>query len=76
MNTTSIDTPTARFRRCLPASVRDADETTRLRELTLDSMDTVDFLCAVQAEFGVRLEEGDLNPQQTLRGLFATILSR
>jgi acyl carrier protein len=39
------------------------------RALALDSLDTVDFLCAVHAEFGVRLTEAQFHPQQTLAGL-------
>ncbi len=76
MNTTTHETPAERFRRCLPAAIRDAAETTRLDELGLDSMDTVDFLCAVHEEFGVRLTADEVQPGQTLRGLFTTIVQR
>jgi len=40
-----------------------------LGDLALDSLDTVEFLCAVHAEFGVRLTEDQFRPQQTLGDL-------
>jgi hypothetical protein len=39
-------------------------------------MDTVEFLCAIHAEFGVRLTEAEFRPQQTIRGLIAIISAR
>jgi acyl carrier protein len=76
MNTNSTDTPAARFRRCLPEPARNANEETRLADLPIDSIDTVDFLCAVHEEFGVRLNEADFRPDQTLHGLLLSITKR
>lgn len=45
-----------------------------LREQGLDSMDTVELLCAVHEEFQVRLSESEYRPETTLRELAGTIL--
>jgi acyl carrier protein len=66
-----------RLRLCLPRlTAQLADDSTTLGELALDSMDTVELLCAVHLEFGVRLTESEFHPQQTIGGLLATIASR
>lgn len=65
-----------RLRECLPVQRRDYSLTRPLAELGLDSLDTVEFLCAVHAEFGVRLQEQDFHPGQTLEGLLAAITKR
>lgn len=44
-----------------------------LSSLCLDSIDTVDFLCAVHEEFGVSLTESDYHPEQTIGGLIVTL---
>lgn len=66
-----------RLQLCLPRlTTHLADESTTLAELALDSMDTVEFLCAVHLEFGVRLTESEFHPQQTIGGLLTTIVRR
>jgi acyl carrier protein len=66
-----------RLRLCLPRLTAPlADDSTTLGELALDSMDTVEFLCAVHLEFGVRLTESEFHPQQTIGGLLTTIARR
>jgi acyl carrier protein len=49
---------------------------TRLTDLGLDSLDTVEFLCVLNEEFGVRVTEEDFAPQQTIRGLLASAEER
>lgn len=66
-----------RLRLCLPRlTTHLTDASTTLGELGLDSMDTVEFLCAVHLEFGVRLTESEFHPRQTIGGLLAVIASR
>ena len=57
----------------LPRLALNGHERDRIADLALDSMDTVEFLCVVHEEFGVRLTESDFHPQQTIGGLLATI---
>jgi acyl carrier protein len=42
----------------------------------MDSMDTVELLCVVHEEFGVRLTETDFHPQQTIDGLLRAIAQK
>lgn len=66
-----------RLQLCLPRLTTDlADESTTLGELGLDSMDTVEFLCAVHLEFGVRLTESEFHSEQTMGGLLTAIARR
>jgi acyl carrier protein len=66
-----------RLRLCLPClAARLAVESGTLAELELDSMDTVELLCLVHEEFGVRLTEREFHPQQTMGALFAHIAQR
>jgi acyl carrier protein len=80
MNNTRWPTATsdqiARLRQCLPAHRREFPTEQPLAELGLDSLDTVEFLCTVHAEFGVRLREEDFGPGQTLAGLLMAIVRR
>jgi acyl carrier protein len=80
MNSTleSANKPIAeRLRLCLPRLASQfADESITLGALALDSMDTVEFLCVVHEEFGVRLTESEFHPQQTLGGLLSHIAHR
>ena len=62
-----------RLRRCVPRLAPLWRGDTTLAELCLDSLDTVELLCAVHEEFGLRLTEGDLPPTQTLDGLAAAL---
>jgi acyl carrier protein len=73
MKTLDIETLAARFRRCLPPQLRDCGDDQRLRDLALDSIDTVDLLCAVHEEFDVRLAEEDFNPDLTIRDLILNL---
>ena len=66
----------ARLRQCLPVPWRNFPANRPLVELGLDSLDTVEFLCTVHVEFGIRLREEDFSPGQTLEGLHAAILQR
>ena len=73
-NTASI---AERLRLCLPHLAPELqDESRTLGSLALDSMDTVEFLCVVHEEFGVRLTEGEFHPRQTIGGLLATIMQK
>lgn len=65
-----------RLRQCLPVEQQDFPCNQPLVELGFDSLDTVEFLCTVDAEFDVRLLEEDLFPGQTLEGLNEVILQR
>ena len=76
MNTTSPCTTSEvaeRLQLCLPRLTLNQSPGTRIAELALDSMDTVELLCVVHEEFGVRLAESDFHPAQTIGGLLATI---
>ena len=76
MNTTA-PCPTAevakRLQLCLPRLSLDQSPATRLAELALDSMDTVELLCVIHEEFGVRLTDSDFHADQTVGGLLAAI---
>ena len=51
-------------------------ENDRIADLGLDSLDTVELLCVVHEEFGVRLTESDFFLEQTMAGLLAAIGSK
>ena len=71
--TTDTCSTTARLRRCLPRlapPIRDEDS---FATLGIDSLDTVEFLCAVHEEFGVRLTTDEFHPAQTFSELAALI---
>ena len=76
MNNTKLETLAARFRRCLPPQLRDCGEDERLRDLGLDSIDTVDLLCAIHEEFGVRLDEAHFGPDLTLREMIVNLAAQ
>jgi len=66
-----------RLRLCLPRLAPElADNTVTLADLALDSMDTVELLCVVHEEFGVRLTDSEFHPGQTVGGLLAQIAQR
>lgn len=67
---------TGQLVRCLPRLAGRLDPARRLGELALDSMDTVELLCVIHAEFGVRLTEAEFHPEQTIGGLLTAIASR
>ena len=60
-----------RLHLCLPQFPLEKD--TPIAALGLDSMDTVELLCVVHEEFGIRLTEDDLHPAQTTHGLVRVI---
>ena len=62
-----------RLHLCLPRLTFVGRENYRIADLGLDSLDTVELLCVVHEEFGVRLTESDLFPEQTTAGLLAAI---
>ena len=76
MNMITLDTLAARFRRCLPTQVRDCGDDVPLRDLGLDSIDTVDLLCAVHEEFGLRLSDDQFRPDLTLREVILNLAER
>ncbi len=47
-----------------------------LRESGLDSLELVDLLCAIEAEFNVRLTTAELTPELTVGQLTTLIASR
>lgn len=63
------DSACERLLRCLPGRLNISSPEMLLSDLALDSLDTVEFLCAVHEEFGVRLTDAHVLPGQTLRGL-------
>jgi acyl carrier protein len=65
-----------RLRLCLPPPRREVSDQVPLSQLGLDSLDTVEFLCTVHAEFGIRLREEDIQPEQSLQGLCDVIQKR
>jgi acyl carrier protein len=61
---------------CLPRLAPELRAETHLAELALDSLDTVELLCVIHAEFGVRLTESEFHPGQTIGGLLEVISAR
>ena len=61
---------------CLPRLARELQPGTRVADLALDSMDTVELLCVIHEEFGVRLTEEEFHSGQTIGGLLTAISSR
>ncbi|HWB04400.1 MAG TPA: acyl carrier protein [Verrucomicrobiales bacterium] len=73
---TELPPPMERLQCCLPRTADGADAHSTLESLQFDSLDTVEFLCAVHEEFGVRLTSDDLFPGQTVQGLLTCIMAR
>lgn len=73
MTTISSDDVIPRLKRRLPKLAPLLEEDTPLHALGLDSMDTVELLCAIHEEFNVRLTEREFLPDQRLRDLAQTI---
>ena len=65
-----------RLRICLPrlAPALQADLT--LQQMGLDSMETVELLCVVHEEFGVRLSEAEFQAHQPFRAVLDAIAHR
>jgi len=56
-----------RLRLCMPRLAPQlASESDALGDLALDSIDTVELLCVIHEEFGVRLADDDMNPGETI----------
>lgn len=73
MNTIET-TVTERLQHCLPRLARDFAHPARtLGELAIDSIDSVELLCAVHEEFGVRLTEDQFQPHTTIGEFIAAI---
>lgn len=66
----------AQLRLCLPRLATSLDPSARVVELELDSMDTVELLCVIHEEFGVRLTDAEFHPEQTIGGLLAIIAQK
>lgn len=58
---------------CLPRLAGLFQPQVRLADLALDSMDTVELLCVIHGEFGVRLTDAEFHPEQTIGGLLTAI---
>jgi len=63
-----------RLRACLPSVELKADQP--LSHHNIDSIDLVELLCAIDAEFGVRITEADLSADPTLDQLAALVIDR
>ncbi|MDB6079722.1 MAG: hypothetical protein JWO82_3469 [Akkermansiaceae bacterium] len=62
-----------RLKRVLPRFAAQLQPGSTLGDLGLDSMDTVELLCAIHEEFNVRLLEGEFGPGMRLEELAETI---
>ena len=75
-DTTDCASIAERLQLCLPNLATFHRPEIRLAELALDSMDTVELLCVIHEEFGVRLTESEFHPDQTVGGLLAAIAAQ
>lgn len=64
------------LRLCLPRLAASLRPEVVVADLALDSLDTVELLCVVHEEFGVRLSDSEFHPTQTIGGLLAVIAQR
>jgi acyl carrier protein len=76
MTTISPGDVIPRLKRRLPKLAPLFEEDTPLHALGLDSMDTVELLCAIHEEFNVRLSEREFQPAQRLGDLAKTIANK
>jgi acyl carrier protein len=58
-----------RLRSRLPGPMRAAGTDTLLADLPIDSLDTVELLCLIDDEFGVRFEQGQFQGFRTVGDL-------
>lgn len=72
----SADLVAAHLQTCLPRLAPLLLPSLPISELALDSMDTVELLCVIHEEFGVRLSEAEFFPAQTIGGLCAAIAQK
>jgi acyl carrier protein len=63
-----------RLRACLPSVELRPDQPLSLHNI--DSIDLVELLCTIDAEFGVRISEADLSGDPTLGKLAALVVDR
>jgi len=70
----TIESIAGHLQLCLPRIPLHTNPYTRVADLALDSLDTVELLCVIHEEFGVRLTETDFNPAQTVEALLNAIL--
>jgi acyl carrier protein len=63
-----------RLRACLPSVELKADQP--LSHHNIDSIDLVELLCTIDAEFGVRITEADLGADPTLAQLAVSVIDR
>lgn len=73
MDTTAI---LARLRVVCPTLATRLDPSLPLRSCGFDSLEFVDLLCAVEAEFRVRLCITDITPELTVADLLTLIAAR
>lgn len=75
MNTTTYCTAqiATRLQLCLPRLPLCQNREVLIGDLGLDSMDTVELLCVIHQEFGVRLTESDFHQGQSIEGLLSAI---
>ena len=59
----------------LPGPMRAAGTDTLLTDLPIDSLDTVELLCLIDDEFGVRLDQGQFQGFRTV-GDLADVVAR
>jgi acyl carrier protein len=64
-----------RLRSRLPGPMRDARAETLLTDLPIDSLDTVELLCLIDDEFGVRFEQTQFQGFRTV-GDLAEVVAR
>ena len=76
--TTTLSAPAAirRLRERLPRLAPLLAGDPVIGSLGLDSLDTVELLCAIHEEFGIRLAEHEFQPDQRLSDLAQTIATK
>ena len=62
-----------RLRARLPGPMRTARLETPIDDLPIDSLDTVELLCLIDEEFGVRFEQGEFQELQTVGELAGAV---
>lgn len=76
MTTISSNDVIPRLKRRMPKLAPLLEPDTPLHALGLDSMDTVELLCAIHEEFNVRITETEFQPDLRLRDLAETIANK
>ena len=65
-----------RLRARLPGPMRGAAMETPLGDLPIDSLDTVELLCLLDDEFGVRLDDGEFQRLRTVGHIAEVVADR